>query len=413
MRIVLLTDAFPPEVRSSSHLMLELAEDLQARGHHVAVVSCLPGYNLAAPQPGFSSGRPQRESLNGMEVVRVRTPAIHNVGHWRRGLGQLWLPLAFYRAGQRLARPDVIYVYSPPLTMGLAAYWLGRSWGVPFVLNVQDLFPQNAVDLGALRNPLLIASFRRLERLLYDRAAAIVLHSPGNAGWLRRAGVESGRLHVVPNWVDAHRHRPAEARPPNPFRRHLKLESHFVVLFAGVMGYAQDMETIVEAAARLSDEPRVVFLLVGDGCERPGIERCLRERNLANVHLLPFVSREDYPTLLAACDVGLITLKNTMKTPVVPSKLPTYMASARPVLVSVNPESDACELVRRADCGLLVPPGDPEALAAAVRRLMNDPSRAGALGRSGRHYAVEHFSRSACTEKIEQLLASAGRRPSG
>lgn len=409
MRILLLTDAFPPEVRSSSHLMFELAEDLSARGHPVAVVTSQPRYNLAAPV-AVPSGWMVRERVGQLNVVRVRTPAIHNVGHVRRGLGQLLLPLAFIRAARRLDRPDVILTYSPPLTLGLASHWLARRWKIPFVFNVQDLFPQNAIDLGALRHPLLIAFFRRMERFIYRRAAAITLHSPGNAAWVRQAGAEPARLHVIPNWVDTDRHCPESPSSNNPFRHRLGLEGRFVVLFAGVMGYAQDMGTIVQAAAQLASEPRVVFLLVGDGSERAAIERRRDELHLANLHLLPFVSREDYPALVAACNVGLVTLKKTMKTPVVPSKLPTYMASGRPVIASLNPESDACEVIRQADCGLLVSPGSPDEMAAAIRSLLADPARAAALGANGRRYAVEHLSRSACVSQYEKLLVACCRQ---
>lgn len=410
MRILLLTDAFPPEVRSSSHLMYELAEDLQRGGHSVAVVTCAPRYNLAPDDRPEVSGRTwgAREKMNGVEVVRVPAPAIHHVSHWRRGLGQLLLPVAFYRAARRLGRPDVLLVYSPPLTLGVAAHWLARRWGSAFVLNVQDLFPQNAIDLGALRHPLLIAFFRRLERYVYQHAAAISVHSPGNAAWLRDQGIAAARLHIIPNWVDLEPFARAGEGAAR-FRRELNLGDRFVVLFAGVMGYAQDMEMIVEAAAQLGDEPRVVFLLVGEGSERAGIERRVRELSLTNVRLLPFVSREDYPALVAAANVGLVTLKKTMKTPVVPSKLATYMAAARPVIASLNPESDACALIRQADCGLLVPPGDTVALATAVRRLLEHPQQAADLGARGRDYARAHFARPVCIAEYEALLSRCAR----
>ena len=142
---------------------------------------------------------------------------------------------------------------------------------------------------------------------------------------------------MIHNWVDTQLHRPEAGATENRFRRELGLEDRFTVLFAGVMGYAQDMETIVEAAARLREESRIVFLLVGDGSERAGVERRIGELKLANVRRLPFVSREEYPALVAACDAGLVTLKKTMKTPVVPSKLPTYMASARRRLRPARP----------------------------------------------------------------------------
>src|SRR3970040_1390417 len=185
MRILLLAAAFPPEVRSSSHLMYELAEDLAGRGHGVGVVTSRPRYNLAAPAPPAGSGV-QLEQMGGV----------------------------------------------------LAAHWLGRRWRTPFVFNVQDLFPQNAIDLGALRNPLLVAFFRALERYIYRRAAAIALHSEGNAASLRRDGVEAAKLRAIPNWVDTHLHRPEAGATENRFRRELGLEDRFTVLFAGVMGYA-------------------------------------------------------------------------------------------------------------------------------------------------------------------------------
>jgi glycosyltransferase involved in cell wall biosynthesis len=406
MRVLLLTDAFPPEVRSSSHLMYELAEDLARGGHAVAVVTCAPRYNLAPAdaQRQWSA----REQVGGVEVVRVPAPAIHHVSHVRRGLGQLLLPVAFYRAARRLPRADAILVYSPPLTLGVAAHWLARRWGSGFVLNVQDLFPQNAIDLGALRNPLLISFFRRLERYAYRRAAALSVHSAGNATWLRAQGVAADKLHVIPNWVDVEAFAQQEAG--ERVRRELGLGDRFVVLFAGVMGYAQDMEMIVEAAARLREEPRVVFLLVGEGSERAGVERRVRELGLNNVRLLPFVSREDYPALVAASNVGLVTLKKTMKTPVVPSKLATYLAAARPVIAGLNPESDACALIREADCGVLVPPGEAEGLAAAVRRLLENPQQAADLGARGRAYARAHLARRVCTAQYEQLLQQVARR---
>ncbi len=404
MRILLLTDAFPPEVRSSSHLMYELAEDLAGRGHQVTVVTCEPRYNLAPTPSGQASNAEPPATPEAFTVIRVRSAAIHNVSHWRRGLGQLYLPLAFYRAARRLPRQDAILVYSPPLTLGLAAHWLAQRWRAGFVLNVQDLFPQNAIDLGALRNPLLIAFFRRLEQYVYRHADAVSVHSAGNAAWLRAARVPEAKLHIIPNWVDLEPYAATPRGSANRFRRELELGEKFVVLFAGVMGYAQDMETMVEAAARLRDEPRILFLLVGDGSERLGVERRVAELGLTNVRLLPFVSREDYPALVAAADVGLVTLKKTMKTPVVPSKLATYMAAARPVVAALNSESDACALVREAGCGVLVPPGDAAAMASAIRSLVEQPQQAAELGARGRDYARAHLARAVCTGQYESLL---------
>ncbi len=250
----------------------------------------------------------------------------------------------------------------------------------------------------------MIAFFEHLGKFLYRRSQAIAVHSPGNASWLRNRGVPGEKIHVIPNWVDTRRHRPQDARNGNPVRARLGLGDRFVVLFAGVMGHAQDLATVVEAAAALAAEPRIIFLLVGDGAQRSAVERRLRALGLANVRLLPFVPWQDYPVLVAACDVGLVTLKKEMKTPVVPSKLLTYMACGRPVILSLPEESDARAIVREADCGLLVRPGDAGALAAAIRTLLADPAHADRLGAAGRRYAVEHFERSTCVARWEGLL---------
>ena len=409
MRILLLTDAFPPEIRSSSLLMRELAEDLSQAGHIVTVLTCQPRYNLAEENSGNSLPL-QRETIPGMETVRVATPAIHNVGHWRRGLGQLSLPLLFYRAARKLSPPQIILCYSPPLPLALAAQWLARRWNVPWILNLQDLFPQNAIDLGALRNPLLIRFFRRMEQSAFFQCSAITVHSTGNADWLRRQGVAEQKIYVIPNWVDAAQYQTADKTSVQKFRTRAGGKNCFLVLFAGVMGHAQDLNVIVEAAANLQDTPGIKFVLAGDGAARKWVETQIVERNLRNVQLLPFVPPEEYPALVMACDAGLVTLRKEMTTPVVPSKLFSLMAAGLPVLLSVNEQSDARRIAGEAYCGKVLPPGDNQALAEAIRSLANNKEQAEELGRNGQRFAEKHFDKKNCTGQYAELLERLANR---
>nr|HPJ72862.1 glycosyltransferase family 4 protein [bacterium] len=180
MRVLLITDSYPPEIRSASLLMAEMAEGFRDRGCEVCVLTSSPRYNLAQWPLAGRKRLFYRETADGIEVIRTHTLPIHNVGHLRRGLGQVFLPAIFSLPTPAIRRPDATVVYSPPLTLGLAAWAVKVSRGTPFIFNVQDIFPQNAVDLGALRNPRIIAAFRAIERFVYRHADAVTVHSNAN-----------------------------------------------------------------------------------------------------------------------------------------------------------------------------------------------------------------------------------------
>ena len=403
MRILLLTDSYPPEVRSASHLMYEFANGLTERKHKVTVVTASPGYNLAE---GTEVRRTRFASISeesGVRVIRIWSLPFHNVSRITRGIGQLGLTISMFIGGLISGKVDVIFIYSPPLTMGLAGVLLGRTKRVPYVLNVQDLFPQNAIDLGVLRGRLLIRLFESMESLVYKCANLITVHSVGNSQHILSKTHDSRKIKVIPNWVDLTEYQPG-ARGQIFRSKHNILEETVVVLFAGVMGYAQDLTAVIEAAWILRTEKQIIFLLVGDGVEKPRLQSQVKEWGLQNVQFLPFVSKEAYPELVAASDIGLITLKKTMRTPVVPSKVLGYMAAGKPCVLSVNPESDAISIVKNAECGIVVHAGDPSALAEAIRFLSQGKGDACEMGPRGRVYAEKHFSKCVALDRYEKLL---------
>ena len=405
MRVLLLTPHYPPEIRSVSVLMSQLAEDLTARGYAVTVLAPHPpGPMGEAPGPP----PPAREVQTGVQVIRVPVLPFVKVARAVRAVTHFTLAGSIVWAGLRAGRQDAVIVYSPPLPLALAAEILARRWNAPLVVNVQDIYPQALIDLGLARNPVVLGVLRWLERRAYDRASALAVHSEGNRRLLLARGVADAKVTVVPNWIDtpAGRGGVAAARTwpdPNPFRVELALGDRVAVLFAGVMGYAQDMAVIVEAAALLKNDPGIVFLLAGDGVRRGEAEALVAARGLTNVRFLPFQPIERYPVLVAAADCCLVTLQASVATPVVPSKIVGILAQARPVVAALPP-GDAREMVEQSGGGVCVAPGDAAAMAPAIRGLAADAARRRAMGEAGRRYVETHFSRSVSTGLYAALL---------
>ena len=382
--------------------MSQLATGLRDLGHSITVLTCYPEYNLTPEARRRFADKQANFDLteDAVRIIRVPVRDIHNCGPIRRGISFIKLPVIMTRAARVLKDIEAIIHYSPPLTLGIAAVWLKKRFNCPYIMNVQDLFPQNAIDLGLLRNKPAIAFFRYIESYCYRHADWITCHSPGNADHLHRQISNGQRISVVHNWVELTDYQVSPSSVP---RRQLGLNNRFVLFFAGVMGFAQDLGTVVECARRLRDYPDIAFLLVGDGVEKDKL--VAQARGLNSVHFHPFISAADYPSWLAAADVGLVTLAKSMKTPVVPSKILGYMAAGKPWIASVNHESDANLIASDGQCGLLCNPSDPQELANAVLKLYNDRSLADHLGHNGRRYCSENFSRSRCLEQYDRILS--------
>jgi colanic acid biosynthesis glycosyl transferase WcaI len=206
----------------------------------------------------------------------------------------------------------------------------------------------------------------------------------------------------VPNWVDTDLLQPGDKQ--NKVRQALGLTDRFVVSFAGIMGYSQDLTTVMEAAAILKDHPEVALLLVGDGVEKPGLEKMAADGRLTNVTFLPMQPKEEYLNILQASDLCLVTLRQEVKTPVVPSKILSIMAAGRPVLASLPLAGDAPRLIDEAQAGICLPPGQPQLLAEAILKFSRDGQLGAQMGKRGRSYAVEHLSLQSCVTRLEHLF---------
>lgn len=403
MNILLVTDSYPPEIRSASHLMLELAQELHARGHSVTVVTTWPEYNL--DQDKVANSFNELEIEGGIRVIRVKTLPHHNVNYIVRGIAQLLMPLQFLiKLKKYLPKPDAVVVYSPPLPLALVGSWFRRR-GSRYLLNVQDLFPQNAIDLGILNNPLQIRFFRALERFSYRHADIVTIHSDGNKKMLEQHYPEvKDRLRILHNWVDIEHHEHTSIK--NNFREKWAIKQRFIAVFAGVMGPSQYLELILEIAERMQKNSDLLFLFVGDGKEKVALEQLAKTKALNNVLFKPFISRDEYPDLLDECDVGLVCLSPKNKTPVVPGKILGHMAAALPVAAFLHEASDGHALIDQANCGVSADSTDIEACLMAMQNLVDRHADFQRLGNAGKEYARLNFSKQNCVSQLESMLLS-------
>jgi len=408
VRILILTQYYPPEPIPKPS---ELARGLSERGHTVEIITGLPNYPTGRLYPGTSVRLWKHDSLDGVRVLRLPLFPDHSRSALRRSLNYGSFALSAALLGSVLGGPaDVMFVEHPPLTIGVAAWILGRVLRVPFLYAVNDLWPESVEATGMLRSRCLLGSIGRLERFVYRRAGAIAVISPGVKANLVGKGVPPDKVHVIPHWADETLYRPVIPDPA--LAGELGIGGRFNVVFAGQLGLAQALDVVIEAADELSDLADVQFVLVGDGTDSDRLRQAAYARGLANVRFIGHQPAERMPQIFAISDVLLVHLRNDPLFRItIPSKTMAYMACGRPLLMAV--EGDAAELVRTTGAGVTCGSENAKDLAEAVRRLraMSCAERE-RMGRAGREAFLASFSRRVLLDRYETLLASLARQGS-
>ena len=400
MNILLIHQAFasPNEPGGTRHY--ELAHHLVRAGHRFTILASRVHYLTGLPSktPGNATGE---EPEPGISILRCYSTETLHKSFAHRTVAYCIFALVSFITGLRVTGVDLVWGTSPPIFQAVAALLIARLKRVPFLLEVRDLWPTFAIELGVLRNPLLIASSRWLERVLYRHADQIVVNSPGFLAHLLERGVPTSRVVVIPNGVETGLFDPTDRGLG--WRHRFGLDGRFIVLYTGAHGVANDLETILHAAARLRDESAICFVLVGDGKEKSNLVRLAREMGLDNVVFLPAQPKVSIPEALAASDVCVATLRAlTGFETTYPNKIFDYMAAGRPIVLAIA--GVACQLVQRGECGICVPPGNPDALATAVRKLSHDPELRSRLGSNGRRFVTQFFSRERQAQELAALL---------
>ncbi len=409
LRLLIIVNHYPPDVNPSGKLMHQLTLGLRARGHTVDILTTFPHYQAFKVEPAWRGRMFDAETVPGGRIMRVWSFAS---GKKQRMLHRLGNYLTFNAmAGLRglLAggKYDVVLANSGSFFTGITAWVLGGLRRVPFIYNVQDIYPDVPVRAGQLQNVVAIRGLEQIERFMYDRAAHITVISQQQRQVLERKGVPPAKLSVISNFVDTSLIQPLAK--DNEWSRRFGLHDKFVIAHAGNLGYAYDFNSLLEVARRMRAQPRVQFLLVGDGVRRAGIAADIAAAQLSNVRMLPYQPEADLPLMRASTDVQLSLYATGAVQSSLPSKIYEIMASGRPAIVAAEPDTDLYQLVNAAGCGICIEPENADQLHRAIVRLCEDPAYAAQLGAQGRAAAVKSYSREAAVAGYEQLFAALTR----
>jgi glycosyltransferase involved in cell wall biosynthesis len=400
MRIMMLSQWFEPEPTFKG---LVFAKELVRRGHQVEVLTGFPNYPGGKLYPGYRVRLWQRECIDGIAVLRVPLYPSHG----RSVLGRIanYMSFAFSAAlgSAFVARPDLVYVYHPPATIGLAALAAKMFYRIPIVYDIQDLWPDSVATSGMMGNRRILQMLHRWCQLIYRKSERIVVLSPGFKATLMERGVAEEKIEVIYNWSDE-RALGASDGPPVV----LGAPGEFTVLFAGTMGVAQALDTVLDAARLCMDAvPRARFVLIGGGIDRKRLERRAAELELTNLCFLPRQPGSEIGRYLSAADVLLVHLrKDPLYLITIPSKTQAYLAAGKPILMAV--EGDAAALVQRSGAGFTCEPGSPERLAEAVAEMASfSAERLDEMGQAGRDFYLRELSLVEGVNRFERVFAAA------
>ncbi len=404
MRILFISLVYWPDKLGNGPLLTDLTQELVRRGHEVTVVAGLPHYG-GDQDPAEYRRRDRRvETHQGVLIRRVphyTRPGERAIDKMRTYLGFSWRALW---GGWRAGPCDVVVVPSPPITLGITGWLVGRLHRAPLVYVMEDVFPESYLALGEMRKPLLTRICCGLAHFVYRRSRRIICVTESMRRTLENYGIPAERSVTIYNWADTDEVTPLPR--DNDLARELGLVGRFVVLYAGNVGLSQRLDLLLECAAQM---PEALFVIAGSGGGRASVEARAREMKLENVRFMNSVEREKLPLLLASCDVNLVPMTAGRALGCFPSKIYTAMASARTILAALDEGSDSRAFVEETECGLCVDPDDGGQLLAALRRLEADPELRRQRGEKGRRALEAMRLRETSLAAYERVLAEAAQ----
>lgn len=371
----------------------------------MTVVTCAPNHPQGRVYEGYRNRFYQREIIDGINVVRVWTFVTANEGFFKRTLNYISYMCAAVVCSLLLPKADVVLSTSPQFFNGLAGYFAGKMRRIPWLLEIRDLWPESIVAVGAIKSQAVVKMLEWIERFAYRNADHIIPVTDSFHAYMVSKGIEASKITVVKNGVDLAQYRPVEGA--SALAEELGLTGKFVVSYFGTHGMAHHLETILDAARRLSNSPNIVFLMVGDGAERQALVRMRDTMGLKNVMMLDQQPKSRMPEFWALSDVSLVLLKKSdlFKT-VIPSKIFESLAMAKPIVLGV--EGESADLLRAAQAGLYIEPEDADQLVARVLELSHDTQLCQRLGRNGRRFVMEQFDRIILARKLASVIEMVG-----
>ena len=405
MNLLLIHQAFVSGDEAGGTRHAELGRHLVGAGDRVTVVasqvSYLTGQPIGERRGGLRRGLFYREQAGGISILRAYAPAVHHRSFAWRVVAFLVFAVTSVWAGLRAGRVDVVMGTSPPIFQAVSAWSVARLRRKPYLLEIRDLWPEFAIEMGILRNPVLIALSRRLECFLYRHADHLLVNSPAYRDYLVEKGVPSERISLVPNGVDVSMFNPADQG--KAVRERFGLGDGCVVAYAGAIGPANNLGVLLQVAERLRHLPAIRFLIVGDGKDRDRLEAEAGHAALHNVTFTGPLPKTEMPQVLAAADVCVAILRDIpMFRTTYPNKVFDYMAAGRPTVLAID--GVIRSVVEEARAGVYVRPDDVPAMAGAISGLCADAELRRSMGASAREHVTARFDRARQADQFRRVL---------
>ncbi|HEX5808227.1 MAG TPA: glycosyltransferase family 4 protein [Anaerolineales bacterium] len=400
MKILLINQSFVPPDEPGHTRHFEMAKYLGECGHEMVIVASDSNY-----QTGLRTVKRKglfiEQTIEGVRVLRAYSAqTLHRSYVWR-AISFLSFMVSSVWAALHVKDVDLVMGTTPPIFQAVSAWVVAFVRRKPFLLEVRDLWPEFAVSMGVIRNPLIIRLAHGLEKFLYERAAHLLVNSPAYKDYIVRKGVPEQKITFIPYGTDIRMFNPDI--DGSSVRARLGFTDQFVVLYAGAMGQAHDLYTVLRAAQRLKDAPDIQFVFFGAGKERPALEAEAARLGLTNVRFAGTTPKKEMPAVIAAADVCLAILQDLeMFRTTYPNKVFDYMASARPTVLVID--GVVREVIEASKGGVFVEPGDDERLAKTIFELSRDPQRVRQMGENARAYLVNHLDRRDKLAETRQLL---------
>jgi colanic acid biosynthesis glycosyl transferase WcaI len=388
-RLLVLNQYYWPGIEATANLLAELCGAL-ADEYDVTVVT------------GAAHLEPENSVRDGVSIVRVHSTTYDRTRFSRRAANYFTYVAGAVRKALASSRPDVVLCMTDPPFIAAAARIVARRFRVPLIAVSQDVFPEIAVRLGRLRNPMVVGALRAVIASALRHADRVVVIGETMGLRIEEKGVDPARIRVIPNWGDAERITPQPR--DNAWAREHGLASPFVVMHSGNVGHAQDLDTLIRAAALLRDLDDLRIVIIGLGARHAELEALAEVLEVDSVTFLPYQPREVLPESLASADVHFVGLARGLAGFVVPSRIWGVLAAGRPVLAAAEAESETVALVREIDCGITVPPGEPLRLAEAIRACHDGIHPLAEMGERARAYAEAKADRSHAVARYRSVL---------
>jgi colanic acid biosynthesis glycosyl transferase WcaI len=405
MRILYVSQYFPPEMGAPAARVYELSREWVRLGHKVTVLTAFAHHPTGVKAQRDWGVLTRRENVDGIDLIRTYVYAAANKGTLKRMASYASFMLSAATIGRlRVPRPDVVIATSPQLLCAAAGWFLARTLRTPFVFEVRDLWPESILAVEALKDSAFIRALKHLARFLYRHCDRIVTVGEGyRRGICDRYGIAESKIGIIRNGIDTRLFVPGPR--DNAIRKQYGWNGRFVIMYVGTHGMAHGLDQVLQAAEAFRNEPDKVFVFVGEGAEKDNLKRQATRLQLPNVQFIDQQPKERIPLFYAACDLGLVTLRNApLFQEVLPSKIFEYFGMERAILLNVAGE--ARQVVEAAHAGVYVPSGDVPALVRALREMAGRKGELEEMGRRGRRFVLEHFDRCVLAKRYIEILES-------